>query len=153
MQMSNTHSKGGCIVKRSENHKLLNDIARSTSFSSIKGSNMKLQVHASVPYSYTPNNANPNFNYTFLKSVFGTSSFNSCSSTYYFIYQVLESPFPAPEHTIALFSSKCVYFVSPGYMFMWFHPEFSICSSSVHKQSLVWCAGVPPLLTEHLAAT
>ena len=39
-------------------------------------------------------------------------------------------------------------------MFMWFHPEFdfkSICSSPVHKQSIVWCAGVPPLPTEHLA--
>ena len=54
---------------------------------------------------------------------------------------------------------EAIYFASPGYMFMWFHPEFdfkSICSSSVHKQSymaLTLCAGVSPLPTEHLAAT
>ena len=74
------------------------------------------------------------------------------------LYISPESPFPAPGPLKALFSSKCVYFVSPGYMFMWFHPEFdfkNICSSSVHKQSYISfrrCAGVPPLSTEHLAA-
>ena len=107
---------------------------------------MKLQVLLCHTHTHQTN-----FKYAFLKSVFGHKLFIQVPS--------LESPFPVPEHTIALFSLKCVYFVSPGYtvynyMLMWFHPEFdfkSICSSSVHKQSymaIVWC-GVPPLPTEH----
>ena len=58
-----------------------------------------------------------------------------------------------PEHTIALFSSKCVYFVSPGYMFMWFHPEFEYLQQFTAYMALVWCVGVSPLPTEHVAAT
>ena len=101
----------------------------------------------------------PTLTITFLKSVFGTKVQTFLFIQVPILHISLESPFPAPEHTRALFSSKCVYFESPGYMFMWFHPEFdlnSICSSSVHQQSymaLVWCSGVPPLPTEHLAAT
>ena len=91
-----------------------------------------------LPYSHTPNNANPNLNYTFLQIHFwykGTSSFIQVPIRYI----SLESPFPAPEHTRALFSSKCVYqyFVSPGYMFMWFYMALIIivCRCSPYPQS------------------
>ena len=66
-----------------------------------------------------------------VKNCFGTSSFNSCSSKYLII---IESPFPATEHTIALFSSKYSVSILYHLVFMWFHPEFdfkNICSSSV----------------------
>ena len=127
---------------------------------SIEGSIMKLQVLLYHTHTHQTM-LNPNFNYTFLKSVFDNKG---TPISFLFIqvpilYISPESPFPAPGPLKALFSSKCVYFVSPGYMFMWFHPEFdfkNICSSSVHEQSYISfrrCAGVPPLSTEHLAAT
>ena len=95
----------------------------------------------------------PTLTITFLKSVFGTKVQRYFISVYPSTY-TLYITIPAPEHTRALFSSKCVYFESPGYMFMWF-PEFDlkVFAAVQYINSLIWLLYGVHLPTEHLAAT